>query len=445
MKYGMKVGEKDIEMHLEKNKRNHRDRRDFKNFQFTRIPLCPPQDHCYYHGTIVNDSESTVSISTCDGLRGYFKTSAQSYLIEPLSGEDEGDHAVFKYDEHKNKPMVCGVTNTTWSSDFEPPTSRSRSRSSYLKWNKDQTELRKRIFEVVNFVNMVYKPLNTFIALVGLDVWSSRDLISVTAPAGASLDAFRTWRNSELVKRKKHDIAHLISGIDFEGATVGLAYVATACSGHSVGVVQDHNDQAIAIGATLAHEMGHNLGMSHDASDCVCSGDINCVVFLSWVIPKSFSSCSSNNYEQYLTSRSPGCMLDKPDYNDVVAPAYCGNGFLERGEECDCGSVEDCINPCCNATTCKLTAGSQCAAGECCENCKVKCRRKQDDCDLAEYCDGTSANCPEDVFAVNGLPCDGGKGYCYDGLCPQRADQCIRMYGNHNRTYFNCSCSILSA
>uniref|UniRef100_A0A667XNE2 ADAM metallopeptidase domain 28 n=1 Tax=Myripristis murdjan TaxID=586833 RepID=A0A667XNE2_9TELE len=234
MKYGMKVGEKDIEMHLEKN--NEFLTTDYSETHYledgTPVTTTPDIDHCYYHGTIVNDSESTVSISTCDGLRGYFKTSAQSYLIEPLSGEDEGDHAVFKYDEHKNKPMVCGVTNTTWSSDFEPPTSRSRSRSSgpslfqrqkylelylvadnreYLKWNKDQTELRKRIFEVVNFVNMVYKPLNTFIALVGLDVWSSRDLISVTAPAGASLDAFRTWRNSELVKRKKHDIAHLIS------------------------------------------------------------------------------------------------------------------------------------------------------------------------------------------------------------------------------------------
>lgn len=55
-----------------------------------------------------------------------------------------------------------------------------------------------------------YKPLRTFIALVGLEIWSNRDLISVTPPAGANLDAFMKWRNSELVKRKKHDNAHLI-------------------------------------------------------------------------------------------------------------------------------------------------------------------------------------------------------------------------------------------
>lgn len=59
-----------------------------------------------------------------------------------------------------------------------------------------------------------------------------------------------------------------------------------------------------------------------------------------------------------------------------------------------------------------------------------QCRAKQDDCDLAEYCDGKSTTCPEDVFAVNGLPCDGGQGYCYNGQCPQRPKQCVKMYGS---------------
>lgn len=56
----------------------------------------------------------------------------------------------------------------------------------------------------------VYKPLRTFIALVGLEIWSNGDLISVTPPAGANLNAFMSWRNSELMQRKNHDNAHLI-------------------------------------------------------------------------------------------------------------------------------------------------------------------------------------------------------------------------------------------
>ncbi|KAM7416914.1 hypothetical protein PAMA_018816 [Pampus argenteus] len=459
IKYALTVGGRDIEMHLEKN--NELLTNDYTETYYqqdgTQVTTAPNDiDDCYYHGRIVNDYESSVSISTCDGLRGYFRTAAQRYLIEPLSGHDEGDHAVTTFGDQSSTPAVCGVTNTTWSTDFEPPTSQSRSKSAgisivhqqkyielylvadnrvYVKMKRDQTEVRKRMFEIVNFVNMAYKPLRTFIALVGLEIWSNGDLISVNPPAGANLDAFMKWRNSELVQRKKHDNAHLISGIDFEGATVGLAFIGTLCSGHSVGVVQDHNDKAIAVGATLAHEMGHNLGMNHDdSSACACSAD-SCIMAaaLSWKIPRTFSSCSSSGYERYLTQRTPSCLLDKPDYRSLVTPSFCGNGFVETGEQCDCGTMKEC-NPCCNATTCTLTEGSECAEGECCENCKIlpkswECRSKKDECDLAEYCDGKSNTCPEDVFTVNGSPCDRGLGYCYNGQCPQRPDQCIKLYG----------------
>uniref|UniRef100_A0A8C5NEX9 Zinc metalloproteinase-disintegrin-like crotastatin n=1 Tax=Gouania willdenowi TaxID=441366 RepID=A0A8C5NEX9_GOUWI len=418
----------------------------------TQVTEVPKEiDHCYYQGSIVNDSQSSASISTCDGLRGYFRTSAQRYLIEPLSSSDVGDHAVSTFNDNTFTPAMCGVTNTSWSDDFEPPTGRSRSRSKqkyielflvadnreYLKMKRDQTKLRQRIFEIVNFVNMAYKPLQTFIALVGIEIWSNRDQISVTPPAGKNLNAFMNWRNSELMTRKKHDNAHLISAIDFEGATVGLAYIGTLCSGHSVGVIQDHNDRAIAVGATLAHEMGHNLGMDHDdSSACVCTED-SCIMAaaLSWNVPRTFSSCSATKYHKYLMSRNPSCLLDQPSYRSVVTPAVCGNGFRETGEQCDCGTLEECTNPCCNATSCTLKEGTQCAEGECCDNCQIaprtkECRRKQDVCDLAEYCNGESTDCPEDMFAVNGLPCDSGLGYCYNGQCPQRMDQCVKMYGS---------------
>ena len=35
-------------------------------------------------------------------------------------------------------------------------------------------------------------------------------------------------------------------------------------------LLQDHTDNAIGVATTLAHEMGHNLGLSHDAPGCVC-------------------------------------------------------------------------------------------------------------------------------------------------------------------------------
>ncbi|KAJ8396988.1 hypothetical protein AAFF_G00013110 [Aldrovandia affinis] len=436
LKYRVRVEGKDIELQLEKN--NGLLTKDYSETHYTedgtQVTSTPQDlDHCYYHGNVVNDSESAVSISTCDGLRGYFRTAAQRYLIEPLSGDDTGDHAVLKYEDQNTEPTLCGVTNTTWEPEYPPVISRTRSRASgpsffqqqkyvelylvadnrmYKKMKSNVRDVRTRIFEIVNFVNMAYKPLNTFIALIALEVWTDVDKIAVTAPAGATLDAFNSWRN-KLVKTKPHDNAHLISGIDFDGATVGLAFIGTLCSGHSTGVVQDHNPRAIAIGATLAHEMGHNLGMNHDSSSCVCTGS-SCIMAaaLSYDLPKHFSSCSNGFYERFLTSRNPQCLLNKPDFENVVAPPVCGNGFLERGEQCDCGALEDCKNPCCNATSCMFSQGSECADGECCDKCKIlsnshMCRRQRDECDLSER-----------------------TGYCYNGECPRREDQCVKMWGN---------------
>ncbi|XP_035382386.1 disintegrin and metalloproteinase domain-containing protein 28 [Electrophorus electricus] len=458
VKYAMTLHGKHIEMELQKNKDLLT--KDYTETYYTKegtpVTTKPEAlDLCYYQGKIVNDSGSLVSMSTCDGLRGYFQTAEQRFLIEPLS--EDGDHAVLKYEDVNNTPMVCGVTNTSWDTNtdgFPPHTGKSRSRFSgstslqqqkynelflvadnrmYVKMDKDIDKVRKRMYEIVNFVNTVYKEISTFIAVVGLEVWTDSDKINVTTPAGETLDKFTKWRNDDLLKRQQHDNAHLITAIDFDGSTVGLAFIGTLCSGHSTGVIQDHNPRAVAVGATLSHEMGHNLGMNHDTSSCTCT-DNSCIMAaaLSYTIPQHFSSCSVNSFEQYLNSRNPECLLNKPEDTKLLQPPVCGNGFKEIGEQCDCGTATEC--PCCNATTCMLKMGSECAEGECCRECKIldssyMCREKHDECDLAEYCSGQSGVCPEDVFAVNGLPCKNKMGYCYNGSCPLRKDECIKMWG----------------
>ncbi|KAL1274145.1 hypothetical protein QQF64_026959 [Cirrhinus molitorella] len=463
MKYAMTLSGRDIEMHLQKN--DGLLTKDYSETYYTKdgmlVTTTPENlDFCYYHGKIVNDSESLVSMSTCDGLRGYFQTEEQRFLIEPLSEDGDGDHAVYKFEDvNKETPRVCGVTNTTWDESEEgapPRILKSRSRSSgptlsqrqkyvefflvadnseYKKMDSDIGKLRKRIFEIINYINNVYKEINTFVALTGFEVWTDSNKITVSPIAGNTLDSFSQWRNNDLIKRQQHDNAQLLSAIDLEGATVGLAFIGTLCGGLSTGIVQDHNSNAIAVGATMAHEMGHNLGMSHDTGGCVCP-DGTCIMTaaLSYFIPQHFSSCSTNSYVDYLNNKNPECLLNMPNPKDLIQPPLCGNGFVETGEECDCGTVQECTNPCCNATTCKLTAGSQCATGECCKDCKIMsaahvCRPKNDECDLPESCTGKSAVCPEDVFAVNGLPCKNGKGYCYNGQCPQKEEQCIKMWG----------------
>ncbi|KTF76814.1 hypothetical protein cypCar_00045322 [Cyprinus carpio] len=70
-----------------------------------------------------------------------------------------------------------------------------------------------------------------------------------------------------------------ISGIDFLGDTVGLANKFAMCAESSAGVNQDHNQNSLGLASTIAHEMGHNMGMSHDEDHCKC-GSYNSICIM---------------------------------------------------------------------------------------------------------------------------------------------------------------------
>eukprot|EP00079_Xenopus_tropicalis_P023328 XP_012815661.2 PREDICTED: zinc metalloproteinase-disintegrin-like bothrojarin-1 [Xenopus tropicalis] len=153
--------------------------------------------------------------------------------------------------------------------------------------------------------------------------------------------------------------------------------------------------------------------------------------------------CSGNGVthgeimQEFLLNTQPSSLGDVPDKTNFLRPNVCGNKLTEVGEECDCGTVQECKDQCCDAATCKLKPGAQCAEGECCSNCKIKaagevCReRNDDDCDLEDVCDGKSPWCPSDRFQANGAPCGKGEGYCYNGTCPTMQRQCTSLWGDN--------------
>ncbi|OWK07739.1 hypothetical protein Celaphus_00008669 [Cervus elaphus hippelaphus] len=114
-------------------------------------------------------------------------------------------------------------------------------------------------------------------------------------------------------------------------------------------------------------------------------------------------------------------------------------GLAKVSAMCSQGSGavnQDCQNRCCNASTCLLAKGAECAHGACCHECRVKpagepCRPAKDQCDLGEHCDGRWPTCPEDAFRENGAPCPGG--YCYNGACPTLAQRCRDLWGPGSR------------
>ncbi|KFP87444.1 Disintegrin and metalloproteinase domain-containing protein 8, partial [Acanthisitta chloris] len=403
------------------------------------------QDHCFYQGHVRGHSDSAVSISTCGGLRAYLMCDPSSRLgvssmqpettnftvepgdllaLEDTPGSNTGHERVtawlgkpqaephFPLPFQKSAPLHKGprYVELVLVADNEE-----------FRKHKDLRTVQNRMKEIVNHVDKLYQPLRLRVALIGLEVWSHKDKIVVSPNPEVTLDNFLHWRESELLRKKPHDNAQLITGIDFHGNTVGLAKKLVMCTRDSGGVNQDHSMNPIGAASTMAHEMGHNLGMSHDedVAGCRCpipKVDGGCVMAGSVgpVYPKLFSRCSEQDMWQFL--------------------GVCGNQFVERGEQCDCGTPEECSDRCCNATTCQLREGAECARGECCQDCKVKaagvlCRASKNDCDLPEHCSGLSAECPEDVFQENGISCHNGNGYCYNGACPSHGEQCRALWG----------------
>jgi hypothetical protein len=126
--------------------------------------------------------------------------------------------------------------------------------------------------------------------------------------------------------------------------------------------------------------MGHNFGMEHDEQNCDCP-EAYCLMAASdktfLQLDFSWSSCSVHQLKNFLTDKDASCLMNRP--KALMNKAFCGNGFVEEGEECDCGLPKYCKNKCCNSYTCKLTANSKCAHGDCCnkETCDFREKGKK--------------------------------------------------------------------
>ncbi|XP_066475198.1 disintegrin and metalloproteinase domain-containing protein 9 isoform X2 [Tiliqua scincoides] len=420
---------------------------------------------CYYHGVVEGVADSLLALSTCDGLRGILNIDDKQYGMEPVNGSDQFEHFFYALGSSHQKPFICGVPNdhlyheqnmepvlryTNLShSPFIKDTILRRKRAvlpeeryvelyvvvdydRYLLKKSDVTAVQKEMVELANYVDGMFSPLNIQVVLVGLEIWMNGNLIDVkTGSAGDVLGRFVVWREKNLMKRSRNDVSHLIIGRPAFGGTVGMAFVGTVCNPGTGGSISTINRNSVISHASIvAHELGHNLGMNHD--DGRCSGSY--IMHSTENGSKNFSTCSSSDFEHLILRGGGACLRNAPEPSDVYTEPVCGNNILDKNEECDCGTPKECTNPCCDAATCKLKAGSECAQGMCCQDCKFKaagvvCRSKMNVCDLPEYCNGTYPYCPEDVYIMNGHPCNNLKEYCYSGICQSYDSQCETLFG----------------
>ncbi|XP_051051414.1 ADAM DEC1 [Phodopus roborovskii] len=335
---------------------------------------------CYYEGYILNARDTFASISTCDGLRGYFTHRDKRYNIKPLQSTDEGEHAVLTYSQgeadtdnykHDDKHAGRKRSHLRISRSLKGPNKDFQGQkyinlflvldnAFYKMYNGNVTRIRSFLFEVLDLLNVIYKTIDIQVSLVDMEIWSDNDKIKVEPRIGTTFQNFVTWHHSNLGKRKTHNHAQLLSGSGFLYKRVGMAAANSLCTSSSVSVIEAKGKDNVALVAVMSHELGHALGMKDVVYSTKCPSG-SCVMnqYLSSKFPKDFSTASRSLFQGFISSRNARCLLLAPNPKNTIKPT-CGNQVLEAGEGCDCGSPEECTNLCCEPLTCKLKSQPDC-------------------------------------------------------------------------------------
>uniref|UniRef100_A0A8K9X1J6 EGF-like domain-containing protein n=1 Tax=Oncorhynchus mykiss TaxID=8022 RepID=A0A8K9X1J6_ONCMY len=276
----------------------------------------------------------------------------------------------------------------------------------FVQLRRSTTQARNFAKAVVNMADAVraLEQLNTRIVLVAMETWSSANMVPVVTDPLTTLQNFMKYRKDSI--KEQSDTVHLFSGRTFQSSRSGAAYTGGVCSLTRGGGINEYGNVG-PMAITLCQSLGQNIGMRWNnirssAGDCRCPDSwLGCIMEdTGYYLPRKFSRCSVDEYIQFLLQGGGSCLFNKP--NKLLDPPECGNGFVETGEECDCGSqlVRVSLRNC-NPYMMRDQNPPYELRG-------AVCRQAVNDCDIPESCTGDSSQCPHNVHKLDGYMCDNG-------------------------------------
>uniref|UniRef100_A0A4W5K0W0 ADAM metallopeptidase with thrombospondin type 1 motif 5 n=1 Tax=Hucho hucho TaxID=62062 RepID=A0A4W5K0W0_9TELE len=314
----------------------------------------PLHRECVYRGTVDSNPESLAVFSLCGGgLEGFFALKHARYTITLLIRTKGHDNDVRSLDDKDAESALhyftresfsfeampvsesCGTKEGWWSHRRKRSVSRARhvelllvaDESMSKKYGKD---LHHYLLTLASIASKLYghasieNPIRLSVVKVTI-VTEKESGLEVSKNAAATLKSFCKWQNQQNPldddNQHHHDAAILFTRQDLCGHhscdTLGMADVGTICSPErSCAVIEDDGLHAAF---TVAHEIGHLLGLSHDDSKFCeerfgASADKRLMssILTSIDASKPWSRCTSATITDFFDDGNAECLLDPP-------------------------------------------------------------------------------------------------------------------------------------
>uniref|UniRef100_A0A8C9RFK7 ADAM metallopeptidase with thrombospondin type 1 motif 19 n=1 Tax=Scleropages formosus TaxID=113540 RepID=A0A8C9RFK7_SCLFO len=390
---------------------------------------------CYYSGLVLGQSGSTASFSTCAGLMGFIQLSDDFLFIEPLNNTISitgHAHRIYRKIRSRERestslqaisPNHVGLKSKNWKMSE----SGRRKRYSYKllhEYNVETlvvadpamvsyhgSEAAQRF--ILTIMNMVFNLFQHKSLGIQINIRVTKLVLLEDAPAGVyigqhgekMLESFCRWQHEEYGRKSDFtrwredlpsvDTAILITRKDFcvhkdePCDTVGIAYLSGMCSEKRKCILAEDNGLNLAF--TIAHEMGHNMGVSHDNDHPSCANSLH-IMSGEWIKGQnlgdvSWSRCSREDVERFLRSKSSSCLLqtDPLSLNSVILPSKLPGMSYTADEQC-----QILFGP--TASHCKSMQHAMCSGLWCRVDGEQECKTKLDppmdgtECDTGKWC-----------------------------------------------------------
>ncbi|XP_025069879.1 A disintegrin and metalloproteinase with thrombospondin motifs 19 isoform X4 [Alligator sinensis] len=318
-----------------------------------------PERACYYSGAVLHYPGSFASFSTCGGLIGFIQINEDFIFIEPLNrtlAVTGYAHRVYRRKRSIEEKVAenpvshthyCGVVAEKRKSKNQKVSENGRRKRYSYKLPQEYnietvvvadpamvlyhgTDAARRF--ILTILNMVFNLFQHKSLGVQVNLRVTKLVMLHETPADMyighhgekMLESFCKWQHEEFGKKNdihlemstswgedlsSVDAAILITRKDFcvhkdePCDTVGIAYLSGMCSEKRKCIIAEDNGLNLAF--TIAHEMGHNMGINHDNDHPSCADGLH-IMSGEWIKGQnlgdvSWSRCSREDLERFLS------------------------------------------------------------------------------------------------------------------------------------------------